>query len=416
VEELAARIRDALEAADLDAYAELLHPAVQWGAPGDTSPPCRTRDDVLAWYRRGRAEGQRARVGEIFAAGDKIVVGLKVSAGGGAEVDRWQVLAVVDGKIADIRGYERREDAVAAAGVGAPAPYIPLPRGLGDPRVTAAAVFDRIAALYDRARPGYPDQAVADLVRRCRVDRSSRVLEIGCGTGQLTRDLAGTGASIVALELGAELARLAGANLAAFPDVEIVNVAFEAYEGEAATYDLVVSATAFHWIDPAVGYPKAASLLRAGGWLGLVTNTHASGGSHNSEPFAPAVRELHRSLAPEVGDWSFAAAADIERTALAGGDIAAVWTRVDRKLGAVPDVSELFDPPVVTAYPWTATYTRDAYVDMLASQSSYALMEPERREELLAGVGRLVDDLLGGSVTKEYVTVLAAARRRTGGA
>ncbi|HZT97416.1 MAG TPA: nuclear transport factor 2 family protein [Chloroflexota bacterium] len=122
LEALAGRIREALESADLDAYSELLHPAVRWGAPGDDAPPCRNRNDVLAWYRQGRAEGRRARVTEVitFADKDKIVVGMKVTSGrkrpNAGEIDRWQVLTIVDGTMADISGYERRQEALAAAG------------------------------------------------------------------------------------------------------------------------------------------------------------------------------------------------------------------------------------------------------------------------------------------------------------
>jgi hypothetical protein len=78
-----------------------------------------------------------------------------------------------------------------------------------------------------------------------------------------------------------------------------------------------------------------------------------------------------------------------------------------------PNVQALFEAPIVGTYPWIATYSRDAYLDMLASQSSYALMERERRGELLDSIGRLVDLHLGGTVTKEYVAVVAIAERKS---
>ena len=114
------RVRAALEAADPSQFRELLHPDVRWGAPGDPSPSCQNRDQVLAWYRRGQEAGVRARVTEAEVHGDKILLAVKVtgSAGaeeGGGEVDRWQVLTVRDGRIADIRGFDRRADAEALA-------------------------------------------------------------------------------------------------------------------------------------------------------------------------------------------------------------------------------------------------------------------------------------------------------------
>jgi ketosteroid isomerase-like protein len=121
-ERLAGLIGQALEAADLDAYAELLHPDVHWGAPGDPQAPCQNRAQVLAWYRGGRDAGVRATVTETVAAGDRILVGLRVSGaesdpGVGGEVDRWQVLTLRDGMVADIRGFDSRDEATAAAGL-----------------------------------------------------------------------------------------------------------------------------------------------------------------------------------------------------------------------------------------------------------------------------------------------------------
>src|SRR5205823_5366164 len=93
------------------------------GAPDDPAPSCQNRDQVLQWYRRGRADGVRAQVTEMVVRADKILVGLKVvgnqaAAEAGDEADRWQVLAVRHGRIVDIRGFEDR--ATAASRVGLP--------------------------------------------------------------------------------------------------------------------------------------------------------------------------------------------------------------------------------------------------------------------------------------------------------
>lgn len=122
VQRLAGLVGQALAEADLDGYADLLHPDVRWGAPGDPSPPCQNRAQVLAWYRNGWEAGTRARVTETVAAGDKILVGMRVTeapadAGAADEFDRWQVLTVRDGMVADIRGFDSRDEAAAAAGL-----------------------------------------------------------------------------------------------------------------------------------------------------------------------------------------------------------------------------------------------------------------------------------------------------------
>lgn len=65
----------------------------------------------------------------------------------------------------------------------------------------------------------------------------------------------------------------------------------------------------------------------------------------------------------------------------------------------------------MSTYPWEATYDGDTYRAMLSTQSTYALMERERRDELLREIGHLVESNLGGTITKQYVAILAIARR-----
>ena len=120
VTRIAESVRTALDAEDLDAFADLLDPRVTWGAPGDPSPPCQNRNQVLAWYRQGKADGRHARVLDVTTHGDKVLVTMKVSDGqphASHEHDRWQVLTVANGRVVDIRGYDDRDDAVAAVGL-----------------------------------------------------------------------------------------------------------------------------------------------------------------------------------------------------------------------------------------------------------------------------------------------------------
>lgn len=121
---LAAQVRIALNAADLSAFEDLLDPDVRWGAPDDPSPSCKNREQVLAWYRRGRESGVRARVTEVVVGADRIVVGLAVTGTltaqeTGREADRWQVLTVHAGRITDIVGFDERTEAFARAEIQA---------------------------------------------------------------------------------------------------------------------------------------------------------------------------------------------------------------------------------------------------------------------------------------------------------
>src|SRR5262249_7306379 len=131
--------------------------------------------------------------------------------------------------------------------------------------------FDSAADLYDRARPGYPAPVFEALAAFGDLRPGSRVLELGPGTGQATRPLAGRGYEVVAVELGAQLAERARRNLAAFPAVTVVNADFEGWPLPAEPFDLVLAATAFHWLDPATRVSKAAAALRPNGTLATIS-------------------------------------------------------------------------------------------------------------------------------------------------
>jgi hypothetical protein len=119
MEQIAGQVQAALQTADLTGYRELLDPNVTWGAPGDTEFGCQNRNQVLAWYRHGRAKGVRAEVTETLVHNDKILVGLSIfdgqsSSEPGGVANRWQILTVKSGLIIDIRGFEERVAAMAS--------------------------------------------------------------------------------------------------------------------------------------------------------------------------------------------------------------------------------------------------------------------------------------------------------------
>jgi RimJ/RimL family protein N-acetyltransferase/ketosteroid isomerase-like protein len=159
---IAERVKSAFEAADLSAFSDLLAADVTWGAPDDQSPECQNRAQVLAWYQRGRESGMRARVVEIVASGDRLVVGLRVTVNraaesSGADVERWQILRVSGGRIVDILGFDNREEAMARATGsvlpkkhGTPGKWVPPQRRLAADRIELRLpVLSDAATLHD---------------------------------------------------------------------------------------------------------------------------------------------------------------------------------------------------------------------------------------------------------------------------
>ncbi|MFI5047175.1 MAG: class I SAM-dependent methyltransferase [Acidimicrobiia bacterium] len=131
--------------------------------------------------------------------------------------------------------------------------------------------FDHVVDEYDRARPRFGGAVVADLLEHAHLEPSDRVLEVGAGTGQLTDALLSADLEVVALEPGDRLAaRLRERTMDRSARLTVVECFFEDYEAGDELFDAVVSANAFHWVDPDVSYAKSAALLRPDGTLVLL--------------------------------------------------------------------------------------------------------------------------------------------------
>ena len=147
-------------------------------------------------------------------------------------------------------------------------------------------LFDGVAERYQASRRGYPPGIVQFAIETARLPPGSRVLEVGCGTGQLTSQLAAHGFTLTAIDIGPAMIAAARERLGRFPAC-LQAVAFEQFEGPAAAFDLIISATAFHWIDPEVKFTKSAQLLKPGGWLALMAT-----GERYDDPFGTALRDM----------------------------------------------------------------------------------------------------------------------------
>jgi SAM-dependent methyltransferase len=258
-------------------------------------------------------------------------------------------------------------------------------------RLARRLMFREAAAAYDAVRPGYPPRLVDLLIARAGLDSASRVLEIGCGTGQLTRDLAPTGCHIVCLEPGGELAQFARRNLSRFPNVQVREETFESFEVAPGTFGLVVAATSFHWLDPEARCAKACQVLRSGGMLGLLTNAHPSPWSG----FFVRVQDLYRAIAPE----------------LARSGTSSETEKWAEELIHELAQSERFEHLETSSERWERRYSRDQYLALLHTFSPHRRIPEDQRRRLFTAIGRLIDEEFSGFVDQPYVTALCLARK-----
>lgn len=132
--------------------------------------------------------------------------------------------------------------------------------------------FNKVAQIYDDARPAYPTQLFEDIKMVCQPQKLSDILEIGTGTGLATRQLLNFNLPITTIEPGENLLNIAKRNLSNAPDITYIPSTFEEFEAT-NKYDMLFSATTFHWLDRETKYQKANDLLRDNGFLILVWNT-----------------------------------------------------------------------------------------------------------------------------------------------
>lgn len=264
---------------------------------------------------------------------------------------------------------------------------------MNDERKRLRETFDPVAELYDRARPVYPAALVGQIVAAAELGPASRVLEIGPGTGQLTVALARTAAQVTAVELGAGLAAVARRNLAGFPRAQVAVAAFETWPLPADPFDLVASATAFHWLDPAVRIEKTAAALRPGGLFARISTHHVAGGTVD---FFTAAQRCYRRFDPDhtAADWTLPRAEVLPDT---DPDIIAT--------------AGLFDPATLHRYQQDIGYSAGEYVDVLSTYSAINRLPAENKNGLLNCLAELMDFGYGGRIVKRYCFELRLARR-----
>jgi SAM-dependent methyltransferase len=243
--------------------------------------------------------------------------------------------------------------------------------------------FGADAAQYDRARPSYPDAMIDDLV----ADRPHDVVDVGCGTGIVSRLLVARGCQVCGVESDERMAEFASRT-----GLDVETARFEDWDARGRSFDLLVSGQAWHWIDPYIGADKAGGVLRPRGRVGLFWNC----GRHQPD-VKVAFDEVYRRAPCEVDTHSFVLGHltdDRFEWATRALEASGKFETVDRR-----------------TYRWVKRYSRDEWLDHLPTHSDHRALPPEQLARLLDAVGRAIDER-GGSFTMQYDTVLVTAVRR----
>jgi SAM-dependent methyltransferase len=214
--------------------------------------------------------------------------------------------------------------------------------------------FAEVADAYERGRPGYPDEAVRWLVG----DEPRDVVDLGAGTGKLTRSLVALGHRVTAIEPLVEMLELlpeaAPGAFALLGSAEVIPL-------PDAFADVVTCAQSFHWFDHAVALPEIARVLRPGGRLALVWNAR-----DDRDP------------------WTARLSAIVGNETVQEDDVFPVLA-----------ASGLFGPVETATFSFEQALDRDGLLDLVLSRSYVAKLPGADRQPVLEAVGALYDETAG---------------------
>lgn len=132
--------------------------------------------------------------------------------------------------------------------------------------------FNEDVKNYDKWRPTYCKELFNDIIQYSKLNQNKKAIEVGIGTGQATVPFLMTGCDVTAIELGKDLAEYSKEKFKEYKNFSVYNTSFEDFKCDDNSFDILYSATAFHWIPEEIGYPKGLNILKDGGTLALFWN------------------------------------------------------------------------------------------------------------------------------------------------
>ncbi len=272
------------------------------------------------------------------------------------------------------------------------------------------AVFNCVATEYQRSRPAYPEELVERACELAGLRRGHQVLEIGCGTGQLTRSLVARGLRVTAVEPGDQLIERARASLMDPHAVTFLHARFEDADLP-GNVGAVFSAAAFHWLDPAISWRRVADVLAPGGTLALLGHcgfAEERSQADHAELLAALTRhapELAAEWPPLRGLDAIDAAVEERRD-----DIAAVWSWLEAHDVEHPEAARLFGGVSFMTVPLLLEQTADELNRLMTTTSLYQRLTLAQREGW-ARDNVTLHQRLGRPIRSSVAAVLVAAQR-----
>ncbi len=273
-------------------------------------------------------------------------------------------------------------------------------------------VFNDVAVEYERNRPSYPDALLDQALALAGIEAGEPVVEVGCGTGQLTRGLLARGLRVTAVEPGAQLIHIAEERLAGAGEVEFLHARLEDVPLPKAAYRAIFSASAIHWADPDLSWRMIADALVRGGTLSLIQYFGLR--ERRRADDQEALLSILRSNAPRVAA-AWPVYRDLEHT-IAGlherrGNVSDAWSWLGGYDIGRDYAAELYEDFEFAAVPVLAEHTAAELNGLLATLSFWARLSPREREAV-ENENHALQRRLGRPIRASTLAVLVTARRR----
>jgi SAM-dependent methyltransferase len=251
-----------------------------------------------------------------------------------------------------------------------------------------AGSFGSDASRYERARPAYPEALISRLVESAP---GPDVVDVGCGTGIAGRQLQAAGCRVLGVEPDERMAQLARQS-----GLPVEAATFEEWDPGVRTFDAVVAAQAWHWVDPDAGAVQAARVLRSNGRFAAFWNVFVPP-AEIAHAFADAYRRVPTGL--PFNPWAVS-------------PLDAYQTMGDRTAEGLGRCGR-FGQPERWRFDWEHVYDRDGWLDMVPTFGGHTQIPAPELDRLLAALGGAID-AAGGSFTMGYATVVVTATRVAG--
>lgn len=249
--------------------------------------------------------------------------------------------------------------------------------------------FDTQAEKYARMRPGYPEALYEKIFSYGLPGMGKCAMEIGIGGGQATKPVLDAGYGVLAVEPGENFCQLCREKYGAYSGFSVLNGKFEDVLLDKEQFDLIFSASAFHWVPEEMGYKKVFDVLKKGGTFARFAN------HPNKDLGRPGMHEALQAVYAVYKPDSKPSPQYTEEMAKSRAEIAL-------KYGFEDIEHHLFYR--------TRSFTAAEYTELLGTYSDHIAIEEKTRKKFFATIEDAINSL-GGVITIYDTIDLQLARK-----